>query len=128
MTYGNLTADTENFARFKIRVRNVRFQEERMILPDWEATSDNVESGRYKFYELYFSESGGDMDIKVSVQCKIGNITLFVAKKDKYPSELRTFTQTATAPQGGALTQIPISQYTAQAGTLLRNHSCARLY
>jgi hypothetical protein len=99
-SYGSLTAHAEDFARYKIRVRNVKFQEKRLNLPDWEATSDSVETGRYKFYELYFSESGGDMDIKVSVQCKIGNITLFVAKKDKYPSEFRTFTQTATAPDG----------------------------
>ena len=94
-------ADLQSFARYKIRVRNVLFQEERMNLPDWEATDGKVETGLYQFYELYFSESATDMDVKVSVQAKIGNITLFVAKKDKYPSEFRTFTQTATAPQGG---------------------------
>jgi hypothetical protein len=94
-------ADLQNFARYKIRVRNVLFQEERLNLPDWEATDGKVETGLYQFYELYFSESATDMDVKVSVQAKIGNITLYVAKKDKYPSEFRTFTQTATAPQGG---------------------------
>lgn len=91
----------EDFSRYTIRARNVKFQEERINLPDWEATNDMVETGRYKFYELYFSESGGDMDIKVSVQCKVGNITMFIAKKDKYPSEFRTYTQTVTTAQGG---------------------------
>ena len=96
-----IDADLQSFARYKIRVRNVLFQEERLNLPDWEATDGKVETGLYQFYELYFSESATDMDVKVSVQCKVGNITLFVAKKDKYPSEFRTYTQTATAPQGG---------------------------
>jgi hypothetical protein len=41
------------------------------------------------------------MDVKVSVHCKTGNVTLFVAKKDKYPSEWRTYTQTATTVAGG---------------------------
>lgn len=41
------------------------------------------------------------MDVKVSVQCKVGNLTIFVSKKDKYPSEFRTFTQTATTAEGG---------------------------
>lgn len=41
------------------------------------------------------------MDVKVSVQCKVGNLTIFVSKKDKYPSEFRSFTQTATSAEGG---------------------------
>ena len=100
-THGYEAAELQDFARYKIRIRNVKFQEERTNLPDWEATDGQVETGLYQFYELYFSESAGDVDVKVSVQCKIGNVTLFVAKKDKYPSEFRTFTQTATTPQGG---------------------------
>eukprot|EP01049_Picozoa_sp_SAG25_P001665 SAG25_NODE_78_length_16848_cov_6.662189_5_plen_3067_part_00 len=96
---GILGAD--DFSRYSIRARNVKFQEERINLPDWEATNDMVETGRYKFYELYFSESGADMDVKISVQCKVGNVTLFVAKKDKYPSEFRTYLQTATTASQG---------------------------
>jgi hypothetical protein len=40
-----------------VRTRNVKFQEERTNLPDWEASNDVVETGRYKFYELHFSEA-----------------------------------------------------------------------
>ena len=91
----------DDFSRYSIRTRNVKFQEERINLPDWEPTNDMVESGRYKFYELRFAEAANDMDVKVSVQCKVGNITLFVAKRDKYPSEFRTFTQMAHTEAGG---------------------------
>ena len=91
----------DDFSRYSIRTRNVKFQEDRINLPDWEASNDMVETGRYKFYELHFSEAAGDMDVKVSVQCKVGNLTVFVAKKDKYPSEFRTYTQTATTAAGG---------------------------
>ena len=91
----------DDFSRFSIRARTVKFPEERINLPEWEASNDMTETGRYKFYELHFAESQTDMDVKVSVQCKVGNITLFVAKKDKYPSEFRTFTQTATTAAGG---------------------------
>lgn len=91
----------DDFSRFSIRARTVKFPEERINLPEWEASNDMTETGRYKFYELHFADSQTDMDVKVSVQCKVGNVTLFVAKKDKYPSEWRSFTQTATTAAGG---------------------------
>ena len=91
----------DEFSRFTIRARNVKFPEERTNLPEFEASNDMTETGRYKFYELHFTDSASDMDVKVSVQCKVGNVTLFVAKKDKYPSEWRTYTQTATTAAGG---------------------------
>jgi hypothetical protein len=47
----------DDFSRYTIRARNVKFQEERINLPDWEASNDMVETGRYKFYELHFSEA-----------------------------------------------------------------------
>jgi hypothetical protein len=47
----------DDFSRYSVRTRNVKFQEERINLPDWEASNDMVETGRYKFYELHFSES-----------------------------------------------------------------------
>ena len=47
----------DDFSRYSVRTRNVKFQEERTNLPDWEASNDVVETGRYKFYELHFSEA-----------------------------------------------------------------------